>query len=98
MIDEIKAAMAELEYAGIIERTGEMEWSERHHEWQPVTFTRNLDEHSPRPGSVSTSIQHEYQTSHRNHSVYTAAELGRLQDLAQTELPRPRSYHPAYDL
>ena len=66
MIDEIKAAMAELEYAGIIERTGEMEWSERHHEWQPVTFTRNLDEHSPRPGSVSTSIKHDYQTSHRN--------------------------------
>jgi hypothetical protein len=36
MIDEIKAAMAELEYAGIIERTGEMQWDEHHHEWQPV--------------------------------------------------------------
>ena len=36
MIDEIKAAMAELEYAGIIERTGEMRWDEHHHEWQPV--------------------------------------------------------------
>ena len=36
MIDEIRAAMAELEYAGIIERTGEMRWSENHHEWQPV--------------------------------------------------------------
>jgi hypothetical protein len=36
VIDEIKAAMAELEYAGIIERTGEMQWDERHHEWQPV--------------------------------------------------------------
>ena len=36
MIDEIKAAMAELEYAGIIERTGEMRWSERCHEWQSV--------------------------------------------------------------
>ena len=40
MIDEmkaeIKAAVAELEYAGIIERTGEMRWGERYHEWQPV--------------------------------------------------------------
>jgi hypothetical protein len=36
MIDKIKAAMAELESAGIIERTGEMQWDEHHHEWQPV--------------------------------------------------------------
>jgi hypothetical protein len=36
MIDEIKALMAELEYAGIIERTGEMKWGERSHEWQPA--------------------------------------------------------------
>jgi hypothetical protein len=36
MVDEIKAAMAELEHAGIIERTGEMRWGERYHEWQPV--------------------------------------------------------------
>jgi hypothetical protein len=36
MIEEIKAAIAELEHAGIIERTGEMRWSERHHEWQSV--------------------------------------------------------------
>ena len=36
MIDEIKAAMAELEYAGIIERTGEMRWDEHRYEWQPV--------------------------------------------------------------
>jgi hypothetical protein len=36
MIDLIKAALANLEYAGLIERTGEMEWSEEHHEWQPV--------------------------------------------------------------
>ena len=39
MIDEIKAeiiaARAELEYAGIIERTGEI-WDEHRHEWQPV--------------------------------------------------------------
>ena len=40
MIDEmkaeIKAAVAELEYAGIIERTGEMRSAEPCHEWQPV--------------------------------------------------------------
>ena len=36
MIDVIKAALAELEYEGIIERTGEMRWDEHHHEWQPV--------------------------------------------------------------
>jgi hypothetical protein len=36
MIDEIRAAMAELEYAGIIERTGEMRWDAHRHEWQPV--------------------------------------------------------------
>ena len=36
MIDEIEATVAELEYAGIIERTGEMRWAEQYHEWQPV--------------------------------------------------------------
>ena len=36
MINEIKAAMAELEYEGIIERTGEMRWAECSREWQPV--------------------------------------------------------------
>ena len=36
MIDEIRAAMAELEHAGIIERTGEMRWDEHRQEWQPV--------------------------------------------------------------
>jgi len=66
ILAEIKAALAELECAGIIERTGEMEWSERHHEWQPVTFTRNLDEHSPRPGSVSTSTKHDCHGKHYN--------------------------------
>jgi hypothetical protein len=44
VIDEITAAMAELEHtgiierkhAGIIERTGEMRWAERSREWQPA--------------------------------------------------------------
>ena len=36
MIDEITAAMAELVHAGIIERTGEMQWAERSRERQPV--------------------------------------------------------------
>ena len=36
MIDEIKAAMVELEHAGVIERTGEMQWHEHYHEWRPV--------------------------------------------------------------
>jgi hypothetical protein len=36
MIDEIKAAMAQLEYEGILERTGEMRWAEVSREWQPV--------------------------------------------------------------
>jgi hypothetical protein len=36
MIAEIKAAMDELEFSGIIERTGEMRWAERSREWQPV--------------------------------------------------------------
>jgi hypothetical protein len=42
MIDEIKAAMAELEYAGMIERTGEMRWIEPCHEWQPVYVASEL--------------------------------------------------------
>ena len=42
MIDEIKAAMAKLEYAGLIERTGEMRWSEHDHEWQPVYVASEL--------------------------------------------------------
>ena len=36
MIVEIKAAFAELEHAGLIERTGEMRWDEHRYEWQPV--------------------------------------------------------------
>ena len=40
MIDEIKKAMAELEHAGIIERTGEMRWAERSRE--PVYATTEL--------------------------------------------------------
>jgi DNA-binding HxlR family transcriptional regulator len=36
VIDEITAAMAELEHAGFIERTGEMRWAERSREWPPV--------------------------------------------------------------
>ena len=52
MIDEIKKAMAELEHAGIIERTGEMRWAERSREWQPV-----YDAPCPTPGSVSTIIK-----------------------------------------
>jgi hypothetical protein len=35
MINEIKAAVAELEFSGIIERTGEMRWAARSREWQP---------------------------------------------------------------
>jgi hypothetical protein len=42
VIDEITAAMAELEHAGIIERTGEMRWAERSREWQPVYATTEL--------------------------------------------------------
>jgi hypothetical protein len=34
--NEIKTAMAELEYAGFIEPSGEMRWGERSREWQPV--------------------------------------------------------------
>jgi hypothetical protein len=36
MISEINAALAELEFSGIVERTGEMRWAERGREWQPV--------------------------------------------------------------
>jgi hypothetical protein len=36
MIDEIKAALAELEHEGMIERTGEMRWSELSREWEAV--------------------------------------------------------------
>jgi uncharacterized protein YjiS (DUF1127 family) len=35
-INEIKAAMAELECSGFIERTDEMRWAERSREWQQV--------------------------------------------------------------
>ncbi len=58
MIDEIKAAMAKLEYAGIIERTGEMRWSENHHEWQRVN---DLSELGRALSAAGISID-EYQT------------------------------------
>ena len=58
MIDELKTAMAELEHAGIIERTGEMRWSERHHEWQPVY---DLSELGRALSAAGISVD-EYQT------------------------------------
>ena len=58
MIDEIKAAMAELEYAGIIERTGEMRWDEHRHEWQPLY---DLSELGRALSAAGISID-EYQT------------------------------------
>jgi hypothetical protein len=35
-LDAIRAALAELENKGIIERTGELRWSEVTSEWEPV--------------------------------------------------------------
>jgi len=58
MIDEIRAAMAELEYAGIIERTGEMRWAEPCHEWQPVYALSELG----RTLSAARISIDEYQT------------------------------------
>jgi hypothetical protein len=58
MIDEIKAAMAEPEYAGIIERTGEMQWDEHHHEWLPV-YTHSELGRALRAGGISIEV---YQT------------------------------------
>jgi hypothetical protein len=42
MIAEVKAALAKLENAGIIERTGEMKWSDRCCELQPVYAETDL--------------------------------------------------------
>jgi len=50
MFDEIKAAIAELEYAGIIERTGEMRWAEPCREWQPVYALSELRRALPAAG------------------------------------------------
>jgi DNA-binding HxlR family transcriptional regulator len=36
MRDEVSAALEELEIAGLVERTGEMQWGELSCEWQPV--------------------------------------------------------------
>jgi hypothetical protein len=58
MIEQIKAAMAELEYAGIIERTGEMQWSEHRHEWRPVYALSELG----RALSTAGISVDEYQT------------------------------------
>ena len=58
MIDEIRAAMAELEYAGIIERTGEMRRDEHRHEWQPLN---DLSELGRALSAAGISID-EYQT------------------------------------
>jgi hypothetical protein len=56
-IDEIKAAMTELEHAGIIEQTGEMRWSERSRTLEPVYALSELDARCPTPGSVSRNIK-----------------------------------------
>ena len=42
MVNEIKTAMAKLEYAEIIEPTGEMRWGKRSREWQPVYTVTEL--------------------------------------------------------
>ena len=54
-ISEIKAAMDELEWSGIIARTGEMRWAER--SGSRFTLSPNWDTHGPPPGSVSTIIK-----------------------------------------
>jgi hypothetical protein len=56
MIDELEAAMAELEHKGIIER--EMRWDDDHHEWQ--RFYR-LSELGRALSAAGISIE-EYQT------------------------------------
>ena len=89
MFDEIKAAMLSMQGSSSeLAKCGGLSPAAN---GSRFTLSRNLDEHSPRPGSVSTSIKHDYQTSHRNHCTYKADELERLQDLTQTEPPRPRS-------
>ena len=50
MLDEVRAAMAELEYAGIIEPTGEMRWGERSRAWRPVALRPKLDAPCPPRG------------------------------------------------
>jgi hypothetical protein len=62
MVNEIKTAMAELEYAGIIEPTGEMRWGERSREWQPVYALTELG----RALSAAGIGFDEYQNSQRH--------------------------------
>src|SRR5262249_23600736 len=57
------------------------------------TLSRNLDEHSPRPGSVSASIKHDYQTSHHNHCTRQTNWRDRK---IRPKLSLPRSYDPTY--
>src|SRR5215471_18568487 len=53
------------------------------------TLSRNLDEHSPRPGSVSASIKHDYQTSHTRQTNWRDCKI-------RPKLSPPRSYDPTY--
>jgi hypothetical protein len=70
MINEIKAAMAELEFSGILERTGETRWAERSSSGSLFTLCRNLDAHCPPPGSVSTIIKTGPVDQPRNETIW----------------------------
>jgi hypothetical protein len=61
-LDEIRTAIAELEYAGLIEPTGEMRWGERSGEWRPVYALTELG----RALSAAGIGFDEYQNSQRN--------------------------------
>jgi hypothetical protein len=52
----VKVVIAKLEKAGLIERTGEIEWGDLSCEWQPSMFSRNLDVHCMRLESTPETI------------------------------------------
>jgi hypothetical protein len=58
-IEQVKAIFEELESAGLLRRTGEMRWSERCNEWQPVYAITELGE-----GLEAADIEH-YLRRHR---------------------------------
>ena len=42
-LEEVQAAMEELENRGLVERTGEMRWDKRSRTWQPVYVATELE-------------------------------------------------------
>ena len=88
--------MAELEHAGIIERTGEMRWAERSREWQPVYATHGTGTRPVRRRDQSRRLSRQGQLTSRGTKQPGEAAQSRPNG-SSTDLPS-RQPNPTWKL